>query len=90
MGIEEDTTMNIRIFPTPAHDYCNLTLPHGFNHQICNVKITAASGAPVMITLLTEENNLLLDVHSLVAGIYFVTLSGMGNSGYYHGKFVKN
>jgi hypothetical protein len=90
MGIAEDNKMNIRTFPNPAHDYCYLTLPEGFNHQTCSVNVTAASGVPVKITLLNEENNLLLDFHNLASGVYFVTLSGSVNSVYYHGKIVKN
>jgi len=90
MGIKEDIQMDIRIFPNPAHDYCYLTLPRGFNHQTCNVNITASSGVLVKITLLKEENRLLMDVHNLESGVYFITLTGSGNSISYHGKIVKD
>jgi len=89
-GIEKDSKPHIRIFPNPAHDYCRLTLPEGFILRTSCVSIISVTGIPVKITVKNEDNGFVLDLHDLQDGVYFVTLCGSGNSGYYHGKIIKD
>jgi endonuclease I len=89
-GVDEDNTFKLRIFPTPAHDNCTLTLPEWFNPQTSTVNITSLSGVRVLANSLNDKISLILDIHNLPAGVYFVTISGSGNSGYYHGKIIKD
>lgn len=87
-GIPEEDGTKLRVFPNPAHEHCFLSLDDGFNH-LSSVNILSLTGIVIRINTLNKDNGLLLDVHDLVPGAYFVTAFGSGNAEYYHGKILK-
>jgi endonuclease I len=90
MGIEGNGNRDrtIRIFPNPSHDYCHL-VSEG-SGELAGISIVSMTGLPVNVSATNEERGLLLDIKDLATGIYFVTLSGPGDSGCYVGKIVKD
>jgi endonuclease I len=89
-GIQESDHVTIRIFPNPAHDYCYLTIPRGFNPADYTVRLTALNGIMVKIFQRRVNNSFLLDIHDLQDGVYFVIISGAGALGNYNGKIFKD
>jgi hypothetical protein len=72
MSVEDSDNGKVHIFPNPANDYFQISVPNQDNEEIT---LTNASGQPVFIQKNFEQENL-IPVSGLPNGIYFVKIQG--------------
>jgi photosystem II stability/assembly factor-like uncharacterized protein len=94
VGIAEHNNSNSfgikSVYPVPAKDRMNVTLNSNENGTV-KISVKDFLGKEVLsneFTVVKGENNLVLDVASQAAGVYFLTVTG--NESTVVSKFVKN
>src|SRR6218665_117939 len=86
LGLDEATRLKnaIRIYPNPVSNSLSLDLPNAPSLEIRNISISNILGQTVYST---SERNSAVDVSSLKAGIYLLSIKT--NEGDWNGKFIK-
>lgn len=74
----------LNVYPNPAHDVLNITLPQGA--EIAKTEIYTMTGQKVQETISGNQN---INIAGLAAGVYIIKAQTADNSAY-NGKFVKN
>ncbi|HEY0045540.1 MAG TPA: T9SS type A sorting domain-containing protein [Flavobacterium sp.] len=86
LGLDNATALKnaIIIYPNPVGNSLNLDLSNSLNFEIRNISIINILGQRVYST---SERNLAVDVSSLKAGIYLLSITT--DKGEWNGKFIK-
>jgi endonuclease I len=87
-GIDEKSTASLTVYPNPAADNASTLLPQSLNGKTAGIFVSTVTGARVDVPVHFGQNLVTFDVHNLPSGIYFLTMTGDGET-IYHGKIVK-
>jgi len=79
----------LTLYPNPATDYCTLTIPAELLGKKLNILVFSLTGVPVTTIQTENEDNVSIDLRSVPAGVYFVTITNPGNTGIFHGKITR-
>ncbi|GAB1370330.1 hypothetical protein MASR1M45_03900 [Candidatus Kapaibacterium sp.] len=102
-SIDENNSNGVYIYPNPASDYINITLPenmysnptlkHGVDNVVENVQIFNMLGVEVINSVsyaaTPQDGNVRIEISHLPAGVYYVRIIGSYGSSSIVEKFVK-
>jgi hypothetical protein len=83
VGVEERIDLSFSIFPNPTDNVLNVYIPGNTGTQISVINVIGET----VLTLDGDDEQTAIDVGSLPAGLYFITLARNGSSSTQ--KFVK-
>ena len=83
--INKNTFLNTIVCPNPIGNRLNISIPNN-TIQFINMKIVSLSGK-VVLSQKIENKNTSIDVNNLSSGLYFLELSGSGET--FKQKFIK-
>lgn len=79
---------SLMVYPNPANDYLNISLPQSLDGQNITMTLTDASGKTITVASKIANTSDRLNVQQLASGMYFLNIAdGKGNT--YHAHFVK-
>jgi hypothetical protein len=71
---EMTTDVQVKVYPTPAHDVVNIALPDAFINSVSTISILSTDGKVIETRRSKASNLVQLNVSKLIPGLYLVRI----------------